>query len=191
MYEYLKGEIIQKNPTSLTLEVAGIGYFIPISLQTYENLPSKGIAKVYIYHYVRPEVIKLFGFSGLAEREMFIMLISVSGIGPTTAMTILSSSSLHQLKEAIESEEIRILTQVKGIGQKTAQRVIVELKDKMGDFVPSQEKALSPLERDAILALTSLGLNRNASEKAVKKILQNGEIPLNEIIREALKLIGK
>lgn len=191
MYEYLKGEVIEKNPTSLLLEVNGVGYFLHISLQTYENIPAKGLLKIYTYYHVRPEFVKLFGFSGIAEREMFLMLISVSGIGPTTAMTILSYATLSQLKDAIQSEDVHILTQIKGIGQKTAQRVIIELKDKMQDFVPSTSSSLSPLERDAVMALTTLGLNRGVAEKHVKQILQTGDFPLNEIIRKVLKLVGK
>ncbi|MEK7485898.1 MAG: Holliday junction branch migration protein RuvA [Planctomycetota bacterium] len=191
MYEYLKGEVIQKNPTSLLLEVNGIGYLLQISLQTYENIPSKGFLQIYTYYHLRPELVKLYGFSSLAEREMFLMLNSVSGIGPTTAITILSYSALSQLKDAIQAEDLHILTQIKGIGQKTAQRVIVELKDKMQDFVPSADKILSPIERDAVMALTSLGLNRGMVEKTVKQILQTGDFPLNEIIRKALKIVGK
>lgn len=192
MYEYFRGTLIQKKPTSLILEVQGVAYFLQISLQTYEKLPAKGEIQIYTYLDVKQDALRLFGFQETSERQMFLLLISVSGIGPITAMTILSSSSLHQLKEAIETEDLRLLKQVKGIGQKTAQRVVIELKDKMADLVLHTQNVLSPLEREAVLALTSLGLTRGNAEKTIRHLLStSGELPLSELIRQALQLVGK
>jgi Holliday junction DNA helicase RuvA len=192
VYEYFRGTLIQKKPTSLILEVQGVAYFLQISLQTYEKLPAKGEIQIYTYLDVKQDALRLFGFQETSERQMFLLLISVSGIGPITAMTILSSSSLHQLKEAIETEDLRLLKQVKGIGQKTAQRVVIELKDKMADLVLHTQNVLSPLEREAVLALTSLGLTRGNAEKTIRHLLStSGELPLSELIRQALQLVGK
>ena len=131
MIDYLRGEIAELTPATVTIDCNGVGYVANISLQTFTSLSEKKTAKIYIYESVRQDAFVLFGFMDKHEREIFLHLISVSGVGPSTARVMLSSLSSKELEAAIASEDVNILKSVKGIGTKTAQRIIVDLKDKI------------------------------------------------------------
>jgi Holliday junction DNA helicase RuvA len=193
MIDYIKGEITELTPTSVSLETYGIGYFINISLNTYTNLSGKKDAKLYIYEAIREDAHVLFGFVDKQEREMFLLLISVSGIGAGTARMILSSLNTQELANVIASGNADVLKSVKGIGMKTAQRVIIDLKDKIkttgieqGDLINLTSQA----GEEAIAALVMLGFPQQASQKAVSKILKDKpDCTVEQIIKTALKML--
>lgn len=190
MYEYIKGKIDELSPAMAVIEASQIGYAINISLNTYAALEGKAEAKLYIYEAIREDAFVLYGFSEKSERELFLLLISVSGVGANTARMILSSFSVDELQAIISGENVNQLKAVKGIGLKTAQRIIVDLKDKVG-------KETNPLgaqiqvnnnREEALTALVLLGFNRSASTKVVDKIIASDPaITLEKIIKEALK----
>lgn len=193
MIDYIKGEIAELTPASATLDVNGIGYFISISLNTYSALENKQNAKLFIYEAIREDAHQLFGFINKQERELFMHLISVSGIGASTARMILSSMSPSELEVVISSGNADMLKTVKGIGLKTAQRVIVDLKDKIkvsgtleaGDIPVNSETA-----NEAIAALVMLGFNQAPSQKVVSKLMKdNPGSTIEQIIKAALKIL--
>ena len=194
MIDYIKGEVAEISPTSATLETNGIGYQMNISLNTYGAINDKSSAKLYVYESIREDTYQLFGFMDKHERELFMMLISVSGVGPSTARVILSSLSSSELESAIASENATILQTVKGIGAKTAQRVIVDLKDKIkltddsGTLVSPKGITLTNTGHEAVSALVMLGFLQNASQKVVSKLIKEyPSLPVEAIIKEALK----
>jgi Holliday junction DNA helicase RuvA len=194
MIDYIKGEVVEITPASVTLECAGIGYQMNISLNTYGAINGKEEAKLYVYESIREDAHVLFGFMDKHERELFMLLISVSGVGPGTARVILSSLSPKELENAIASENVSVLQSVKGIGAKTAQRIIVDLKDKIkltddsGNVVQTEKDDLTETGHAAISALVMLGFMKNASHKVVAKIIkENSLLPVEGIIKEALK----
>jgi holliday junction DNA helicase RuvA len=199
MIDFVAGKIVQKKPTAIVVDVNGIGYNINISIQTYEKLPSEGEkAKIITYLQVREDILQLYGFADEDERNVFLGLISVSGIGPKQAQTILSGIPINELVLAIsESNEDR-LTSISGVGKKTAQRLIIELKEKfkslglIGDPTDSSEMTikLSSLEQEAIMALISLGYKKQTAEKALIKI-RTGEkiLSLEGMIKKVLQMI--
>lgn len=193
MIDYIKGEITELTPTSTTIEAYGIGYFINISLNTYSNLSGKKNTQLYIYEAIREDAHVLFGFSDKQEREMFLLLISVSGIGAGTARMMLSSLNTTELANVIASGNVDMLKTVKGIGMKTAQRVIVDLKDKIK--VSNIEHidtlaASSPSAEEAVAALVMLGFPQQASQKAVGRILKDKpDSTVEQIIKSALKIL--
>ncbi|MBB4035757.1 Holliday junction DNA helicase RuvA [Dysgonomonas hofstadii] len=193
MIDYIKGEIAELTPTSVTLETYNIGYFINISLNTYTRLSGKKEAKLFVYESIREDAHVLFGFTDKQEREMFLLLISVSGIGAGTARVMLSSMNTQELANVIASGNADMLKTVKGIGLKTAQRVIVDLKDKIkttgidqADIFPVSH----PSGEEAIAALVMLGFPQQASQKVVAKILKDKpDSVVEEIIKTALKML--
>lgn len=194
MIDYLKGEIAELTPASVTVECGGIGYFAHISLNTYSALNEKKTARIYIHESIREDAHVLFGFAGKHEREIFLHLISVSGVGPSTARMILSSLSSKELESVIATENVTVLQSVKGIGAKTAQRIIVDLKDKIkftddGGTIQLPTKAdLSETGHSAVAALVMLGFVQTASQKVVAKILKESpSLSVEAIIKEALK----
>lgn len=194
MIDYIKGEVAEISPTSATLETNGIGYQMNISLNTYGAINDKSSAKLYVYESIREDTYQLFGFMDKHERELFMMLISVSGVGPSTARVILSSLSSSELESAIASENATILQTVKGIGAKTAQRIIVDLKDKIkltddsGTLVSPKGITLTNTGHEAVSALVMLGFVKNASQKVVSKLIkETPSLPVEAIIKEALK----
>lgn len=194
MIDYIKGEVAEISPTSATLETNGIGYQMNISLNTYGAINDKPSAKLYVYESIREDTYQLFGFMDKHERELFMMLISVSGVGPSTARVILSSLSSSELESAIASENATILQTVKGIGAKTAQRIIVDLKDKIkltddsGTLVSPKGITLTNTGHEAVSALVMLGFVKNASQKVVSKLIkETPSLPVEAIIKEALK----
>jgi Holliday junction DNA helicase RuvA len=193
MIDYIKGEIAELTPASVTIETHGIGYFISISLNTYTNLSGQKNAKLFIYEAIREDAYQLFGFFDKQERELFIHLISVSGIGASTARMILSSMNPSELTNVIASGNSDMLKTVKGIGLKTAQRVIVDLKDKIkvsGIQQVEMFAVTNPAGEEAIAALVMLGFTQQPSQKVVAKILKDKpDSTVEQIIKTALKML--
>lgn len=196
MIDYIKGTIAELSPAELTLECGGIGYSILISLQTYQALQDKKEAKVYIFHYLREDMEEYFGFATKDEREIFELLISVSGIGVASARMMLSSLSSEEIRQAILSEDVARIKSVKGIGVKSAQRLIIELKDKVvkGEGSDSTElfggSTRNEIVEEASRALVMLGFAKPAVNKAVQAILKaNPNAKVEQIIKSALQMM--
>lgn len=193
MYDYIKGEIAEITPTEAILECCGIGYSIMISLQTYDALKDLSEAKVYIYHYIREDDEQFYGFATRNERELFKLLISVSGVGVASARMMLSSLSDEEIRNAIIGEDVRKIKSVKGIGLKTAQRLILDLKDKIvkGAGVDTPDIVASATNKnvdEATTALLNLGFTKASISKIIPEILKaNPEATIETIIREGLK----
>ncbi len=193
MYEYIKGKIVEITPTFAVIENEGIGFFINIPLTTYTALSGSSMATLYIHQVIREDAHLLFGFFSKPERELFRQLISVSGIGANTARMMLSASGVDELRDAIASGNTTLLSNIKGIGAKTAQRVIIDLKDKVGKiegtpgFLPAQDN-LSRSE--ALSALVMLGFQKNAVEKVLDKLLgKNANANVEELVKQGLKML--
>ena len=193
MIDYIKGQIVEINPTEVILETYGIGYRILISLQTYEGLNGKNEAKVYIHHYLREDEELYYGFASKDERELFRLLIGVSGIGASTARMMLSSLTSDEIRNAILAEDINKIKSIKGIGLKSDPRLILELKDKVvkgeGSDSPALFNTVSNTATDeAVTALVMLGFAKANVTKAVTAVLkENPAASLEEIIKQALK----
>lgn len=202
MYEYIKGKVAEATPTYTIIDVAGVGYMIQTSLQSFTALDGVSEAKLYIHHVQREDAQQLFGFTTTSERELFRLLITVSGIGTNTARIILSSYRVEELVQAIATGNVAALQSVKGIGAKTAQRVIVDLKSKVLSVSTfSDATSDSPLReggvvvggvftesaQEAIAALITLGFVRAACEKVVKSlVMEDPGMSAESIIRQAL-----
>lgn len=199
MIDYIKGTIAELTPTRVVLDNNGIGYRIEISLQTYETLEGKTEAKVYIYHYFRQreDIEMYYGFATKDERELFELIISVSGVGVNSARMMLSSFSAEELREAILSEDVNRIKSVKGIGLKSAQRLILELKDKIvkGEGTANDSSMLfqatsNEAIEEATRALTMLGFSKPNINKAIQTIIKkNPGAKVEEIIKLALKMM--
>jgi Holliday junction DNA helicase RuvA len=191
MIGHLNGRLVEKNPTELIIECSGVGYEVKISLNTYSLIGSDESIKIYTKLVVREDAHLLYGFASKEEREMFNHLVSVSGIGPNTAMIMLSSLTPDEIAHAIQSEDVRTIQSIKGIGAKTAQRVIIDLKDKMLKMVFSSENIFNQNNTnrfDALTALVSLGFDKKAAEKAIDKVA-TGEESVEQLIKEALRIL--
>ncbi len=193
MYDYIKGTLVEITPTEAIVECGGIGFDIMISLQTYDNLKSQNEVKVYIYHHLREDDEQFYGFATKNERELFKLLISVSGIGVGSARMMLSSLSDEEIRNAIIGEDVHRIKSVKGIGLKTAQRLILDLKDKIikGGGVDTSDNAVtvnSKISDEATTALLNLGFTKANISKIMPEILkENPDATIETIIREALK----
>ena len=191
MITQLQGKLVEKNPTNVVIDCNGVGYFVNISLNTYAALPEGEATKLYTYLQIKEDAHTLYGFLTKAEREVFVLLISVSGVGAGTARTMLSSLTAAQVRDAIVNGEVATIQSVKGIGAKTAQRVVLDLKDKMlklQDFADAPISAVSTHKEEAIAALEVLGFMRKQAEKVVDKIVQASEaLSVEDIIKQALK----
>lgn len=193
MIDYIKGKTIELTPTDMVLECYGIGYKILISLQTYEALNGKTETTVYIHHYLREDEELYYGFATKDEREMFRLLISVSGVGASTARMMLSSLTTDETRNAIIGEDLNKIKGIKGIGSKTAQRIILELKDKVTKGGGSESTALfptasNPAVDEATTALVMLGFTKPNVNKAIASVLKESpSATLEEIIKLALK----
>ena len=195
MIEYLKGELAEVSPAMAVIDCNGVGYGINISLNPYSAIQGKKAVKLYIYEGIREDAYVLYGFSTKQERELFLLLISVSGIGGNTARMILSALSPAELCNVISSGNDKLLKGVKGIGLKTAQRIIVDLKDKIANVgVESTGKELFPqaihseVHEEAVAALTMLGFPAAPSQKVVSAILKEAaDLPVEKVIKLALK----
>ena len=194
MYDYIKGIIEEINPAELILECGGIGYKLQISLNSYQKFREQKETKAYIYQHLREDEETLYGFFDKNERWIFTHLISVSGIGPNTARMMLSSLTPEELCTAIDTGDVNRIKSVKGIGLKTAQKVIIELKDKIargsGANIDLSNSINNKTSSEATSALVSLGFSKNPVEKIVSKILaENPNYSLEEVIKKALKLL--
>ena len=197
MIDYIKGSIAELTPTRVVLDNNGIGYRIEISLQTYEALEGKTEAKVYIYHYFRQreDIEMYYGFASKDERELFELVISVSGVGVNSARMMLSSFTAEELREAILSEDVNRIKSVKGIGLKSAQRLILELKDKIVKGEGSSTEVLfqtasNEAIKEATRALTMLGFSKPNVNKAIQTILKKKPgAKVEEIIKTALQMM--
>ena len=193
MYDYLRGEIAEIAPTYAVIDCGGVGYYVNISLNTYTAIQNLREAKLFVYEAIREDAYTLFGFRDKQEREMFELLISVSGVGPNTARMILSSLTVDDLMSVIASGNSGMLKSVKGIGAKTAQRIIVDLKDKVtgvGDAAAVAEQGSGEVYDEAVAALIMLGFTRAAVQKTVGKLLrEQPTLKVEEIIKMALKLL--
>ncbi len=193
MYDYIKGTLEEINPTEAIIENNGIGYNLQISLQTFTAIQSTKEVKLFIYHHVREDIQLWYGFYSKEERAIFISLIDVSGIGPNTARVMLSSLSCSEIKSAIVSGDVNKIKSVKGIGLKTAQKVIIELKDKFSkspdDFTELLLGSQPSVNLDeALSALVMLGFNKAAADKVIKSIYkENPNYTIEELIKFSLK----
>ncbi len=194
MYTYIKGELTEITPTAATIENNGIGYELQISLQTFAEIQGLRDVMLYIHHHIREDVEMWYGFATKEERSIFRMLIEVNGIGPNTARMMLSSMNSTEIKTAIISGDVNRIKSIKGIGIKTAQRVIIDLKDKIakgGEDVSSalffQETTSANME-EALSALVMLGFAKSAAEKVLKSVYkENPQYTLEELIKFSLK----
>jgi Holliday junction DNA helicase RuvA len=190
MITYVKGRLVEKAPTSVVIECNGIGYLINISLNTFSQIPDNENLKLYTHLQIKEDSHTLYGFHTIKEREIFRLLISVSGIGSSIARTMLSSISPDQIIEAISRENVSLIQSVKGIGSKTAQRVIIDLRDKILKVYDLDEGFASSNntnKEEALSALEVLGINKKSSVKLVNKIvLENPDISAESIIKETL-----
>lgn len=196
MYEYIKGLIAELSPAHAVVETSGgVAYYLNISLQTYSAVRDTKEAKLYTYFIVREDAQILYGFSDTAERGLFKLLIGVSGVGGSTARMVLSSFTPDELRTIIATGQADVLKTVKGLGIKTAQKIIVELKDKVGDF-GREDASLSaimsaggsPLFDESLAAMTMLGFSKQASEKVLRKVMKdNPAASVEDIIRISLK----
>jgi len=191
MITHIKGRLVEKNPTDVVIDCKGVGYFLNISLHTFSQIPDTEEVKLFTQLLVREDSHTLYGFSTVEEREVFNLLISVSGVGASTARTMLSSLTPELIRDAILSEDIVTIQSVKGIGSKTAQRVVLDLKDKIIKVygsLPNSSKSSNTNRNEALSALETLGFARKQAEKACDAVLkQQPQATIEEIIKQALK----
>jgi Holliday junction DNA helicase RuvA len=192
MIDFLEGNVVTRKPTSAVIQVGGIGYQVSIPISTYEALPEKGPAKVLTYQYVREDTLKLFGFATQEERELFQLLLSVSGVGPSIALTALSGCSVEQLRTMILDGNVGALSKIKGIGKKTAQRIVVDLAESAKGLAASGITSRGPASMaasDAILGMVALGYKQPQAEKAVIKAMDalGQDAKTEDLLRESLK----
>ena len=199
MIEYIRGELTELTPALATVEAAGVGYGLNISLTTYSAIQGKKDVKLYVYESIREDAHVLYGFVSKKEREMFELLITVSGVGPNTARMILSSMSVSELCNAISRSDERLIKGVKGIGKMTAQRIIVDLRDKIvalgiADEIPAGGSVSAPVNNEvrdeAVSALTMLGFSPAPTQKIVVAILKDQpDLAVEQVVKQALKQI--
>lgn len=193
MYDYLKGEIKEISPTHIILDNQGIGYFINISVNTYTQFSGKENGLVFIYEVIREDTHQLFGFYDKKEREIFLHLISVSGVGANTARVMLSSLNPEEIQSAIIQNNINLLKSIKGIGAKTAERIIVDLRDKVGKLTDGDQIVVTldnTIKEEALSALVMLGFQKAKVDKIINEILkENKGLAVEGLIKEALKRI--
>ncbi len=193
MYDFIQGKLVEKNPAFAVIETGGIGYLLNISIHTYAQLKEEA-CKLFVHLVVREDDMQLFGFAGQEERELFRQLISVSGVGVNTARIILSSLSPQEVYEAIARGDAAVLQRVKGIGGKTAQRIIIDLKDKVSKGTVSHENLGFPhntRQDEALSGLIILGFPKMIAEKALNKVIvrEGSGLTVEELIKHALKIL--
>ncbi|WP_113637186.1 Holliday junction branch migration protein RuvA [Nubsella zeaxanthinifaciens] len=192
MYEYIDGKLTFKGPTYIVVETGGVGYHINISLNTYAALGESERCKIYTWLHVKEDAHTLYGFADEGERRLFLHLISVSGIGPTTCRMMLSSITPNEIQQAIVSADVALIQKIKGIGAKSAQRIVLELQDKLKK--EGIESLISmpihnTIKDEALSALIMLGFSKQAAEKALDNVLKkaDGELTVEQMIKQALK----
>lgn len=192
MIAHLNGRLVEKTPTNLVIECCGVGYFVKISLNTYAAIGPDESLKIFTQQIIREDAHTLFGFATIEERDIFNLLLSVSGIGPNTAILMLSSLSPSEVANAIQVEDVKTIQAVKGIGTKTAQRVIIDLKDKVTKVEFNNSLNIfaghNTNKIDALTALISLGIDKKAAEKAIEKVAVSDE-SVEQLIKAALKTL--
>lgn len=191
MYEFIQGAVTEINPAAVVIETGGVGYLIHISLNTYTALNSQKQARIYTHFIVREDAHLLYGFAGKPERELFRNLLSVNGVGAATALMMLSSLSPDEIAAAISSDNVTVLKSVKGIGLKTAQRIIIDLKDKIGRTLPAEQILIpenNTIKNEALSALVMLGFARKDAETALEKVIrENPAANVEAVIKLTLK----
>jgi Holliday junction DNA helicase RuvA len=195
MIAFLRGRLISKKPNQAIVDVAGVGYDVAISVPTFSDLPGDGgEVSLHIHTHVREDAIALFGFLRPQEKQLFERLISVSGIGPKLAITILSGMAAEEMVRAIRSNDVARLTKIPGIGKKTAERMVLELRDKLEPISAGDAPQVStvlPVEEDVLSALVNLGYQRPAAERALATVKRNGEPEFDALFRGALGALSK
>jgi len=195
MIGYLTGKIISKKPTELLLDVNGVGYLINITIPTFEKLGEEHEnVSLYTYLNVKEDSLSLYGFNTISEKEMFQLLIGISGIGPKLAQSILSGIQIDDLREALVMGNLGRITAIPGIGKKTGERLLVELKDKVDKISsePGEPESSFSIRNDAVMALTNLGYSRKIADDTIRNILSaNPECSIEELIKNALTLLNK
>jgi len=193
MIAFLKGRLAHKEATYVIIDVNGVGYRVFISLNTYSAIKNEESCTLFTHFHVKEDAQLLYGFTQTAEKQTFQLLISISGVGPNTALMVLSTLSALELKNAIVSDDVKTIQSVKGIGAKTAQRIILELKDKVlkEGIEPEENNGTSSnrVQEEALTALVTLGISKNIAEKSILKILKTADasITVEELIKGALK----
>jgi holliday junction DNA helicase RuvA len=195
MIAHLRGRLIAKSPNRIVVEAGGVGYELTISIPTFSDLAALNQeVALHVHTHVREDALALFGFLKLEEKQLFEKLLTVSGIGPKVAITVLSGMSAPAMAAAIRGNDIAALTRIPGIGKKTAERMVLELRDKLEQFAAAPVAAsATPMEEDVVSALVNLGFQRAAAERALGRVTRetNGSKSFDTIFREALALIGK
>jgi Holliday junction DNA helicase RuvA len=203
MYEYIQGKLAEINPAYAVIDTGGIGFILHITLNTYTRINGSENCKLYAHQVIREDAHVLFGFADLEERELFRLLISVSGVGPNTARLLLSSLNINELKDAIVSGRVGVLKSVKGIGEKSAQRIIVDLKDKIDKASPLSQKvefSHNTIREESLSGLVVLGFPKKLAEKAIDEVIKDlrqlegsgsgtPALSVERLIKEALKRI--
>jgi Holliday junction DNA helicase RuvA len=194
---YLEGKLVEKSPTHLILEVNGVGYSVDIPVSTYSSLGEAGqTVRVLTCQQVREDELKLYGFSSKPEKELFELLVNVNGVGPKMALSILSCIPVEEFQRSVLQEDMDVLTAISGVGKKTAQRLIVELKEKLSKVdlgerkeFKEKETAFAPALDEAIMALVSLGYTKPDAKKCLERVVQEAKeiLPVEELIKRALK----
>ncbi|MDH3708329.1 MAG: Holliday junction branch migration protein RuvA [Cyclobacteriaceae bacterium] len=195
MYAYIEGSLVEKEPAFVVVDVGGVGYELKITLGTYSALKSLTRAKLFTYSHIKEDAHTLYGFFDQAEKRLFMALISISGVGPATGIMMLSSLSPDEIHHAILTENVPVIQGVKGVGAKTAQRIILELKDKVkkealvSQNAQNYEVSHNSIQNEALSALVTLGINKNVAEKAIINNLRNAEkdLTVEELIKRVLK----
>ncbi len=195
MYAYVEGSLVQKEPAFVVVDVGGIGYELKITLATYSAIKELSRVKLFTHSHIKEDSHTLYGFFELQEKQLFRALISISGVGPATGIMILSSLSPEEFQHAILTDNVSIIQGVKGVGAKTAQRIILELKDKLkkvelaGKIVQNYPISHNSIQNEALSALVTLGINKKVAEKAIVDNLRNAEkdITVEELIKRVLK----
>lgn len=193
MLDYIRGRVVNKSPTRIVLEVSSIGYLLHIPLSTFEKIPDHGEVTLRTQLFIRDDQVKVFGFFTEEERGLFQLLLSVTGIGPNTAIAILSGSSVDDIKRSVIMEDAKALEKIKGVGKKTSERIVLELKERIREIATTLPSGLDSRQKttisDAIMALISLGYGRAVAEKAVSEAAKKLQTVDNieVLVREALK----
>ena len=197
MFDYIQGKVVSRHPTYVVLETGGIGYMLHITLHGYDQIAENGQEKIYTWLQVQEDAHRLWGFKDPAERDVFLHLVSISGIGPNTARLVLSGMTPEECRNAILTDNELAFRQVKGVGPKTAKRVILELKDKIlksgGEVLTTKSGSQrNQAIQEALSALITLGFAKNQSEKALSQIVkeEGGELPTEALVRAALRILS-
>jgi len=190
---HLRGKLLSKHPNAVVVETGGVGYEVIISIPTFSGLPALGAeVALFIHTHVREDALALFGFLKVEDKQLFEKLLSVSGIGPKLAITILSGMSSDAMVAAIRGNNVALLTRIPGIGKKTAERLVLELRDKLDSFgTPEAMAAATPVEEDVISALVNLGYQRPVVERAMGRFEKGGEESFDTLFRKTLAALAK